>query len=149
MKRVLLGLLLIFYTTIFAQNLYKISFENFSYIMDERTRNGSVNSKIHVYVNYTDGTQDVLYAHSLPEAGRHHEYNYNHTIYTSKKPSHIRYHIFINWKDNGATEVIGNFRYINSCFNSVFTEYFSSTLKNFKYRLKVTPLHTLKRDIKD
>ena len=84
MKRVLLGLLLIFYTTIFAQNLYKISFENFSYIMDQRTRSGSVNSKIHVYVNYTDGTQDVLYDHDLPNKGRHNEYDYNHTVHTSK-----------------------------------------------------------------
>ena len=108
MKRVLLGLLLIFYTTIFAQNLYKISFENFSYIMDQRTRSGSVNSKIHVYVNYTDGTQDVLYDHDLPNKGRHNEYDYNHTVHTSKKPSHISYYIFINWKDSGSIRVVGS-----------------------------------------
>lgn len=150
MKSVLLGVLLIFYTTIFAQNLYKISFENFSYIMDERTRRGSVNSKIHVYVNYTDGTQDVLYAHSLPNKDRYNEYDYNHTVHTSKKPSHISYYIFINWKKGDPTRVNSYFRRnINTCSNTTFSEYFSSKLKNFKYKLKVTPLHTLKRDIKD
>lgn len=128
---------------------YRITLDNLHYTMEERTQRGSTNSRIIIKINYNDKTKDILYNRPLPNGGYHHESgSYKIILITNKKPTHISYDVFINWKNGNHAKITeydsSRYKYLKLCDRLTINEDFSFKLSNFKYNIEITPIIELK-----
>lgn len=159
MKKLLLFTLIILSGFAFGQNPevdnYKFEFYDLKYRLTNNAANGSRNSHISFFIKYENNTEENIYRRRIfnrPVNNENGEINQDVFLikppfYSKNKITSVRLNSFINWSGRSDRTNIDRLFNVSTCSNFIFNEEIDREIKDFQFKFRQTPLHTLKNEL--
>lgn len=159
MKKILLFTLIILSGFVFGQNPevdnYKFEFYDLKYRLTNNAQSGSTNSHISFYVKYENNLEDQFYRRRIFNKQNNNENgDINQDVFWIKPPFYsknkiisVRLNSFINWSGRSDHTNIDRLFNVLTCNNFFFNEEIDKEIKDFQFKFRQTPIHTLKNQI--